>query len=310
MTTLQRFMAAIQGNDVDRLPVSMWLHFASEHLPPEEVARLHMRYLEAYGWDYLKVMNDYRYPLPGIANVTSADDLRQFKPLSMQEPSFAKQLVCLRALRAGLGPDMPLIETLFNPLQTLVRGAGAGAASVAMDNPAAGHLALETVTQTLVEYVQALKGAGVTGLFYSINGAVEPSAGGLTDEQYAAFVAPYDLRILQAAEGLVRIAHVHGTSLRFERVWGYPVEAFSWSHFNSAPSMAEARRHTQAALVGGINEMAIARQSAAEIGADIERTVREAGPRKLLIGPGCTVPPDTPARLQLAAGRTAKGLRL
>ena len=42
MTKLQRFMAAIKGEAIDRLPVSMWLHFASEHLSSEETARLHL----------------------------------------------------------------------------------------------------------------------------------------------------------------------------------------------------------------------------------------------------------------------------
>lgn len=306
MTKMQRFMAAIHGDEVDHLPISMWLHFASEHLSSEETARLHIRYFTTYDWDYLKAMNDYRYPVPNGETVTSVDDLRAFRPLPMSEPAFARQLACLRVLRSELGPDIPIVETLFNPLQTLIRGAGASAAQVVFDHPREGHQMLETITQTLVDYVRACKAQGVTGIFYSINGASKPEAGGLTDEQFNEFVRAYDLRILQAAEGMVRIAHVHGFNLLFERTLKYPVEAFSWSHLNSAPSLAEARKLTQAALIGGINEVTITRQSVTEISADIAAAVREAGPRKLLIGPGCTVAPDTPWRLQFAASRAAK----
>ncbi len=306
MSKRARFMGAIQGEPVDRLPVSVWLHFASEHLPGEKVARLHLDFLDAYDWDYLKVMNDYRYPLPGVAAVTTADDLRRFRPWSMEEPEFAQQLVCLRALRAALGPDVPMIETLFNPLQTLARGSGAGAAAAVLDNPAAGRQALETITKTLVAYIGACREIGVDGIFYSINGAVDPARGGLSDAAWAEFVEPYDLRVLEAAAGMVRVGHVHGFNLRFDRVAGYPVEAFSWSHHNTAPSLAEARGLTSAALIGGINETAVARQSVAEIAADIRAAVAEAGPRKLLIGPGCTVPPDMPGRLMRAAAQAAR----
>jgi uroporphyrinogen decarboxylase len=305
MTKMQRFMAAINGEPLDHLPVSMWLHFATEHLSGEDTARAHLRYMAAYDWDYLKVMNDYRYPLPSGQNVTSEADLLAFKPLPMSEPEFAKQLECLRILRAELGPDVPIVETLFNPLQTLVRGAGGSATLIAFDHPQAGHAMLDAITQTLCDYVTACKAIGVNGLFYSINGASRADAGGLTAAQFDEFVKPYDLRILQAGAGMVRIAHVHGFNLEFGRTVNYPVEAFSWSHHQTAPSLAEARGLTRAALIGGINEGAIAKQSVAEISADIAAAASEAGTRKLLIGPGCTVPPDTPYRLQVAARHAA-----
>ena len=310
MTKMQRFMAAIKGEPVDHLPASMWLHFASEHLSAEEAARAHIRYFTTYDWDYLKAMNDYRYPLPSGETVTTHAELSAFRPLPMTEPVFAKQLACLRRIRSELGPDVPIVETLFNPLQTLIRGAGASAAQVVFAHPQAGRAMLETVTQTLIDYVQALKQIGVTGLFYSVNGASRPEAGGLTDAQYDEFVRHYDLRILKAAQGLVRIGHIHGADLLFERVLGYPVEAFSWSHHHTRPSLAEARKLTSAALIGGIDEEAIAKQSVTELEAGIQDAVREAGARKFLIGPGCTVPPDTPYRLQFAAARAARQLQL
>lgn len=308
MTKMQRFMAAIQGEPVDHLPVSVWLHFASEHLSAEETARAHIRYFTTYDWDYMKAMNDYRYPLPSGETITNPSELTAFRPLPMTEPAFAKQLSCLRRIRSELGPDVPIVETLFNPLQTLVRAAGANAAQVVFADPPAGRAALEAMTQTLIDYVQSLKKIGVTGLFYSVNGASRPESGGLTDAQFDEFVKPYDLRILKVAQGLVRVGHIHGFDLLFERTLSYPVEAFSWSHHHTHPSLAEARKLTNAALIGGIDEVAISKQSVTEIEAGIKDAVREAGGRKLLIGPGCTVPPDTAYRLQFAAARVARQL--
>ncbi len=310
MTKLERFNAAVRGDDVDRLPVCMWVHFASEHYSGEETARLHVNFFKTYDWDFMKTMNDYRLPLPGAPNVTTREHLLAFKPLPMDHPTYANQLACLRRIRAEIGPDVAILDTLFDPLQTLVRGTGRHARDLVLSNPEAGHVALEAITQTLIAYIGELRKLGVNGLFYSINGAVEPAKGGLTDAQYAEFVAPYDQRILQAAEGMTRIAHVHGFHLRFERCLSYPVEVFSWSHLATPPSLAEARKLTTAALLGGMDETKIAYQSVDDVRADITRSVEEAGPRKLLIGPGCTVPPDTPYRLLKAAGDTVRTLRV
>jgi uroporphyrinogen decarboxylase len=306
MSKKGRFQAAIHGEEVDHLPVSVWLHLASEHLPGVEAARLHLAYYRAYDWDYLKVMHDYRYPLPdGLAEIRTGQELERLTPQDLRAVSFKNQLELYAALLPVLGDEVPLIETLFDPLQTLVRAGGASIRQVIFDSPSAGHQALEAVTQSLVAYIQELKAREVDGLFYSINGAVQPGAGGLSEERWREFVDPYNRRILRAAEGMVRIAHIHGFELAIERVLDYPVEAWSWSHHNSAPSLAEMRKLTSACLFGGINEVEIAHQTDSELAADIARAASEAGTRKLVIGPGCTVPPDTAQHLLLAARQAA-----
>jgi uroporphyrinogen decarboxylase len=306
MSKKERFRAAIAGEDVDHLPVSVWLHLASEHLSGAEAARLHLAYYRAYDWDYLKVMHDYRYPLPnGLAEVRTARELEMLEPLDLQADNFKNQLALYAALLPELDGKAPLIETLFDPLQTLVRACGASVRQAIFDSPRAGHQALEAVTQSLVLYILELKNIGVDGLFYSINGAVSPESGGFSDAIWKEFVDPYNRRILKAAEGMVRIAHIHGFNLAIERVMDYPVEAWSWSHYNSAPSLAAMRNLTQACLFGGINEIAMAHQTESELAADITKAAVEAGTRKLVIGPGCTVPPDTAYHLLRAARQAA-----
>lgn len=298
MTKLERFHAAINGQEVDHLPVSVWLHFASEHHPGEKVAELHAAFYREYDWDYVKVMNDYRYPLPDIPEIRSEADLLRFEPLEMSHPVFAEQLKALKLLREELGPDVPIVETIFSPIQTLLRGAGNAAWNVVTAAPEAGHSMLRAVTETLLRYVAAIREIGVDGIFFSVNGANRPpAAGGLPREQFEEFVAPYDRQVLAAAEGLVRIGHIHGYDLEFDRVLDYPLEAYSWSHHHSAPSLAEASQLTDKALVGGIDEVRVFTQTPSETAADIRQAVAEAGRTKLLIGPGCTVLPDTPKKL-------------
>ena len=307
MSAMERFQAAVSGQEVDRLPVSVWLHLASEHLPGEEVASLHLRYWREYGWDFLKVMNDYRYPLPeGLASVEGPADLLRFEPVGLDAEPFARQLECLRVLRRELGKAVPLVETLFDPFQTLVRAAGEPARQVALEHPEAALHALEAITQSLCRYVEACRELGVTGLFFSINGARGAQEGGVPEPAFRRLMEPFDRRVLQAAEGLVRIGHVHGHRLAFERVRDYPVEAWNWSHHHTPPAPAEVRATSPAAIIGGIDELRIAHQTPEQVARDIEAIVGQVGRRGLLIGPGCTVPPDTPRRLLHAAARAAR----
>lgn len=310
MTKKERFQAAINGEEVDHLPVSVWLHLASEHLPGVEAARLHLAYYRAYDWDFLKVMHDYRFPLPsGLAEIRTQRELEMLEPVGLQAENFKQQLELYATLLPELSEETALIETLFDPLQTLVRACGVSVRQMVFENPKAGHQALEAVTQSLMAYIQKLSERGVDGLFYSINGAVQPSAGGLTDGQWREFVDPYNRRILESAKGMLRIAHIHGFDLAIERVLDYPVEAWSWSHHNSSPSLAEMRKLSDACLFGGINEIEMAHQTESQLATDIANAVKEAGPRKLVLGPGCTVAPDTAYHLLRAARQASREIK-
>ena len=308
MTSRNRVDRTLRGLDTDRPPVAVWLHFASEHLSPAEAAELHLRYQRAYGWDFVKVMHDYRWPLFPDGDPASGEALRATRPLTLEAPALAAQLELVRRVRDGVDPDVPVIETLFDPLQTLVRSSGRSVLALARAEPEASLAALDAVQETLLTYLEALRQAGVDGVFYSINGAVGPGHGGLERHEFDRLAAPYDRAILEAASGMIRIGHVHGFGLDFERVLAYPVEAFNWSHLHGAPSLAEARELTERALIGGIDEIDFASQTLGEAELGIRRAVAEAGRSGLLIGPGCTVPPDTPARLLHGVRQLVEGL--
>src|SRR5690625_8027916 len=84
MNKISRFNAAVQGDPVDRPPVTSWVHFQSDHLSAHAVAQLHLRFLEAYDWDLLQVMNECRYPVPaGLGAVSHAEVVRRYLPVSM-----------------------------------------------------------------------------------------------------------------------------------------------------------------------------------------------------------------------------------
>ena len=299
MSRRERFLAAIGGRAVDRPPVTAWVHFLSDHLSGDATAELHLEFLRAYDWDVAKLMNDYRYPVPaGLELLDSADAMRRFKRLSLDERSFAEQLRAIERLRRALGPDWPILDTLFDPYQQVLRNVGFNQASAIPAHREAALEMLDAVSDTLCRYIGAARGAGADGFFLSINSAIRAGfPRGADDAIYREFQRPFDLRMLAAAEGAVRVLHVHGTGLDLDRVVDYPSEAVSWSdRLPGNPSLAEMRRRTDRCLMGGIDETRIQEKPLPDVRAEIDDALAQAGRERFILAPGCTLPSFTPQR--------------
>jgi uroporphyrinogen decarboxylase len=299
MNKRERFFAAVRGAKVDRPPLTAWVHFLSDHLTGEQTAALHRCFFEAYDWDAVKVMNDYRYPIPaGVQTLEDVAGLRAFGPLGLEEPCYAEQLKCLAALRAALGPDVALIDTGFDPYQQVLRNVGFDQAAHMWKHRKDTLRALETVAENTCRYIAAVKAQGIEAFFLSINGAIrEGYPRGSNREVYKTFQRPFELQLLQAAEGMVRILHVHGTGLELARVLDYPCEVISLSdRLPGNPSLAELRRITPKCLMGGIDETRFQERNLCAIAREVDDAIAQAGRRKFILAPGCTIPSFTPKR--------------
>lgn len=299
MNRRERFLAAVEGREPDRPPVTAWVHFLSDHLSGEDTADLHVKFLREYDWDIAKLMNDYRYPVPaGLERLDSADGMRRFRRLSLDEPAFARQLQAIRCLRRELGPDWPILDTLFDPYQQVVRNVGFSEGRHIPQHRQAALDMIGSVCDTLCDYVAAARDAGADGFFMSINSAIREGAPrGVGDAVFREYQRPFDLRLLEAAEGSVRVLHVHGVGLDLDRVLDYPCEVISLSdRLQGNPSLSALRARTDRCLMGGIDETRIQERPLPELRAEIDDALAQAGRRRFILAPGCTVASFTPQR--------------
>ncbi|MCC7486025.1 MAG: hypothetical protein IT529_13715 [Burkholderiales bacterium] len=296
MNKRERFRAAVRGEDVDHPPCTAWLHFGSDCLPGEEAAQRHIAFQRAYDWDICKVMHDYRYPLPaGLETLETPQDMLRVERAPPGSPNFAEQLKLIRAVRRECGAATPVIDTLFNPCHTIVRRAGYGTARLIYEHRREALRMIDAVTESLCDYVRELGKAGCDGVHYSTSGAITPPGErGIDDETVRTFVRPFDLRVLAAMAGMVRVVHVHGTHVDMGRVLDYPCEVFSVSdRLPGNPSLGELRRMTDKCLMGGLNEARIHGYSPPALRAEMHDALRQAGRRKFMLTPGCTVASHT-----------------
>ncbi len=329
MTKRERVLAALGGKPVDRVPLSFWLHnFATEN-SAEGLAAETLRLAKTFDWDYLKPQSraqcfaemwGLRYRPSGARAVpyavthepvADADGLKRLVAADPRTGSLGEQIEALRAIRRAVGPDTPIIWTIFSPLMILpmlLRGGRGQALALLRSEPAAVERAFEAMTETLAAYARDCVDAGADGLFYATNMATRDL---VTPEECRRFQRPHDLRVLAAvAPAPFNLLHVCGTGIHFDEFADYPANAFSWATVPGNPSLADAHRRTGRAVVGGLPaKPGIAALTAEELARRTQAAIREMDGRWLLLGPDCSINPDTPEALMHAAGAAARATR-
>jgi uroporphyrinogen decarboxylase len=290
MTKVERVRAALAGAELDHPPFTVWYHFGLQHAPAERTAQAHLEFFQAYDLDWLKVMNDYSYPMPrGIETLDDPRDLRRLGSFDVRQGPLGEQLEAVRLIAQALRGTALVVDTVFNAWNTLRRNVLKEAMEPFMRDH--GHeleAALAVVNDNLIRYATASLHAGAAGIFYSVPATAEA----LTLEQYERFMRPFDLAFLEAIRpfGEFHVLHAHGAQLHLDRLLDYPVHAISWADRESGPPLAEMRRRTPRALVGGLAHSNFAYTSAARLREQVRAAVAEVGPRGLLLAPGCAVP--------------------
>jgi uroporphyrinogen decarboxylase len=317
MTKRRRVMAALRGQAVDRVPLAFWLHnFATEN-SAKGLADETLRLARTFDWDFLKPQSRAQcfaetwgltYAPSGekakpytvtYAPVASADDLARLPVADPREGALGEQLEALRLIRAGVGPDVPIIWTVFAPpmiLAMLARGGRDQALRFLHDAPRETARAFDVMAETLGAYARLCLDAGADGLFYATNVATRAL---MSAEECRRWQRPWDLRILSAAERApFNLLHVCGSGIHFEEFADYPVTAWSFATVSGNPTLAEVRARTGRAVVGGLPaKPEIAGMTEAALVERARAAMREMGGGGFLLGPDCSINPDTPERL-------------
>ena len=330
MTKRERVSAALRGQAVDRIPLAFWLHnFAAEN-SAKGLADETLRLARTFDWDFLKPQSRAQcfaemwgltYAPSGekarpytvtYAPVGSADDLARLPAVDPREGALGEQLEALRLIRAAIGPDVPIIWTVFAPpmiLPMLARGGRDQAMSFLRAAPREAARAFDVMAETLAEYARRCLAAGADGLFYATNVATRAL---MTAEECRRWQRPWDLRILKAVEGApFNLLHVCGAGIHAEEFADYPVTAWSFAAVPGNPTLAEVRARTGRAVVGGLPakpeiagmpEAALVERARMAIN-EMDGGIDGGG---FLLGPDCSINPDTPEALLHAVGREVR----
>jgi uroporphyrinogen decarboxylase len=307
ITHKERIQACINNKELDRPPVALWRHFPVDDQSPESLAAATLNFQQTYDFDLVKVtpassfcvkdwgvedqwMGDTegtrRYAKHVIENPRDWESLPSLEPNS---PHLAAQLACLRLIRAELGPDTPLLQTVFSPL--------AQAKYLAGNDKLLSHLrlypdavmrGLATIAETTRRFVEACLDTGIDGVFYAIQHA---QASLLTLEEYETLGLPYDQKVLEPAQELwCNLLHLHGHDVYFPILDSFNFPIVNWHDRETYPSLTEAQTLFEGVMCGGMRQDTLVYKDQAEVREEAADAMRQTNGKRFILGTGCVVP--------------------
>jgi uroporphyrinogen decarboxylase len=312
MTThRERIEACLSGEILDQAPVALWRHFPVDDQSPESLAAAQIAFQHTYEFDLVKVtpassfcIRDWGVEDEWNGNpegtrqytrhvITQPQDWERLPVLDPSTPHLAGQLACLRQIRVGIGPDTPILQTIFNPLAQAKNLAGQNTLLVHLrKHPEAVMKGLQTIADTTRRFIEAAFDTSIDGIFYA---AQHAQASVLNIDEFKRFSERLDLQILESTQGLwCNMLHLHGEDVYFEQVSDYPVQIINWHDRETPPSLTQAQKIFKGVTCGGLSRHTLVYKTAQDVRKEKEDAIQQTGGRRLIVSTGCVVPVIAP----------------
>lgn len=309
MNKTQRIRATLRGEATDRVPYGFWTHRPDIDLDPERLAEETAAYAQRLDLDFVKSMPNGFYCVEdwgceldfsdvargGVGRVvrpavTTPADWARLAAIDPQQGALGRELRHLARLVKLVGPDVPVLATVFSPL-TIANKLSNGAHRAHLDT----HLqqvtaGLEMITKVTSAFTRAALAAGCAGIFFATQDATYQ----LFDaERYRRYGEHYDHQVLQAARdagGWFNAVHMHGDDVMFDVLRHYPVHALNWHIGETPPSIADYRNSGGTLpILGGLQRGHITNKNLDAVYADIDATMAQTQGRGIIIAPACVI---------------------
>lgn len=329
ITARDRVQSALEGEVLDRPPVCVWRHWPGDDQDARAACDVAVEHRDALGLDLVKLTPSASYLAEAWGAETryagDPNGVREYVRRPVREaadwadvveldprdvPALAREVEVVRAVRERVGPDVPVVPTVFTPI-SVARYLTGDEVFLAQVRNERRHLdrALEAIARTTVTLVERLLAAGASGVYYSLFPASALSMGA---GEYREVALGHDRAVMEASDGaLVRAAHFHLPYPLLELARELPANLVGWEHTRGGPSLAEGMALTRRAVIGGVDQHGVLAHGTA---ADVAREVRglldlAASPAStgLVVATSCSYPLTTPRGNVRALVRTVQG---
>jgi uroporphyrinogen decarboxylase len=314
MTKRELVNRVFHNEKADRVPVGFWFHFAENELIDvfKDPSMLDInlkglrKFYRDFKPDFIKIMTDgfFAYPNEAFVNAKKAADLWKVEPLGPAHLWIQKQIEFAKTVSGEFGGEVMMFYNIFAPA-TLFKFAHPQAGEnadalladfITEDTDAVRHALDGAAADMAALAAGVIKEGGADGVYYSAQDVSDPR---ITGEIHAACIAPGDIQVLTAAanaEGL-NILHVcgyegHRNDLR--HFVPYPVQVINWAAAVEGVPLSEGKKLLGGRpVIGGFDNTTggiLYRGSRAEVEAETERLLRDAGTSGVALGADCTLP--------------------
>lgn len=326
MNKWQRVEAALQGGDVDRVPISLWKHYHLQDRAPGQLAEVTLALHRQFDTDLIKLTPSGLYfiqdwgatvrfgrdddflPLAVQPVISSSQQWESLPRLDVHKGALRRELEMIQHVAHGLNGSAPFLMTLFSPLTVAYklcgdRVSGPKLVDQLRNAPQQVHAGLRVIRDVLIEYAAACQEAGAPGFFFATQMATTKL---FTRQEFLEFGKAYDLQVLESLQGKSKVTmlHICGSDLMFDLVADYPVHVLNWAVRTSGTSLADARRLTSTPLAGGLSLDTLLSGTEQDVVGEARSAIAEAGRRGFILAPDCVIEGPSPAA-NLAAARSA-----
>ena len=305
----------MKGEKTDRLPVSFWRHFYDKESTAQGLADAMLAFQKKYDWDFMKVNPRASYHIEGWGAKThypedslsgakviehpvkKTRDWEKIKKLTMSNRAFAEQLEALRLIKGKLKDELFIVETIFSPLSVvgdLVKEEQ-DLVNDLREKPELIHKALEVICEVFSSFADECLNSGADGIFFATTEWATKNT--LTEDEYLEFGKPYDLKLLRQVESAeLNILHICKSNNFLPLFADYPVKAVNWNSTDSTNlNLKEGAQILNKAVLGGIDHKNLMLKGTKdEVSSKVKELMELSKDIRLIVGPGCIIPPETP----------------
>ncbi len=303
MTKKERVLAAIRKQPVDRVPASFSLHFPEDVRKGQAAVDAHTSFLKATNCDVLKIMNENL--VPAVGEMNGPEDWDQVPAYTKSAPFIKEQLELVTRTLEAAEAEVFTLATIHGICASTIHPIEARYGYVAVRemlcehlraNPAPVLSAMDRICDVMCELTVAVAALGVDGIYYAALGGEHHF---FTSEEFAAWIEPYDKRILQTAReaGVYTFLHICKENLNMNRYASYDAlaDVVNWGVYeNGFPLAAGRELFPTATIMGGLanHNGVLVEGSHEEIGGAVQKIIAEFGTTGFILGADCTLPTE------------------
>ncbi|MEK7202694.1 MAG: uroporphyrinogen decarboxylase family protein, partial [Patescibacteria group bacterium] len=306
MTSRERIYKTIKGELTDRTPFSLWRNFPKTEKTAEGFANAVINFQKKFEFDLVKITpasgyfdevfgakfiykNNKETSQKGTRQnvsypIKNAKDWQKLSNLNVNKNILDRELKSLKLIRKGLGKDAPIVQTIPNPLTIAKELSGKNWIQYLRKNPNDLKIGLSVIAEIVLKFCENSLKSGADGIFFYTKTA---SYDFLTKEEYREFGMKYDYQILDELKKQTDliILHIHGKNIMFDLLKDYPVQIINWHDRLTKPSLKQAKKLFNGALLGGINEWeTLLKKTPTDVKKEIREAIQQTNGKRLIIG--------------------------
>ena len=285
--------------------ISLWRHFYHCEQTVDQLTTSMIQWHEKWNWDFLKLNppacyhvldweakyelfdDESREPELRQPVIRRIEDIERVRILDPAKGKLGEQLQVTRNLREHFGKDLPILQTIFSPIEIAHRLMSGRESLDALRKsaPDAVQSLLERIQKTFLDFALRSLDAGADGIFFATKWA---TSDWMTWSAYEQFGRTHELPILSALqdrEALI-VLHVCGERTFLDKMLNYPADIFSYDFFaEGVPSPEEVVQRTDKFVLGGVDPARLA----SEPDSVLQDCKRLSKIDRWLIGPSCVI---------------------